>query len=94
MNEFIDLCDFPDWLDNTAHHGTHGCIRCQLACPANGTAVAITPVSFNEAETRMILDGIGQDDLPEETRNKLEAVGELEYLHLLPRNLKAVFSQS
>lgn len=92
LNEFVDLCDFPGWLDSAAHHGMHGCIRCQLACPMNKAAI-ITPVSFNEDETRMILDGVSQNDLPEETRNKLEAVGELDYLHLLPRNLSAVFSR-
>ena len=94
LNEFIDLCDFPDWLDDSAHHGIHGCIRCQLVCPANeGVIHTITPVRFDEAETRMILAGISEEELPEVTRKKLEEVYELEYLHLLPRNLSAVFSQ-
>ena len=90
LNEFVDLCDFPDWLDTTAHHSTHGCIRCQLSCPNNRDVKrAITPIRFNEAETKLILSGITENDLPKETRHKLQAINELEYLHLLSRNLAA-----
>ena len=96
LNEFLDIPnirEFPDWLDSTAHHGTHGCIRCQQICPANQGAIhIITPVRFDEAETQMILDGKSKIELPEETRMKLEMVGELDYLPILPRNLSAAFS--
>jgi epoxyqueuosine reductase len=92
LNEFIDLCDFPDWLDKTAHHSTHGCIRCQIECPANSGAIhLITPVSFSESETEMLINGTNAENLPEETRKKLEEVDELEYLPLFQRNLSAVF---
>ena len=97
LNEFLDIPiirKFPDWLDSTAHHGTHGCIRCQQVCPANQGAIhTISPVRFDEAETQMILDGKTKDALPEEIVRKLEMVGELDYLPILPRNLSAVFSQ-
>lgn len=97
LNEFLDdipnIREFPEWLDSTVHHGTHGCIRCQQVCPANqGVFHTITPVRFDEAETIMILGGITENELPEETRRKLEMVGELEYLPILPRNLGIIFS--
>ena len=90
LNEFVGLCDFPDWLSPTAHHSTQGCIRCQLSCPVNGDVKRIiTPIRFDESETKLLLSGAEESDLSEETRNKLQAINELEYLHLLPRNLAA-----
>ena len=92
LNEFIDPCNFPNWLSPTAHHSTHGCIRCQLACPINGDVKKIIkPIRFDESETKLLLAGATASDLSEETRNKLQAIDELEYLHLLPRNLTAAF---
>ena len=96
LNKFLDIPnirEFPDWLDGTAHHSTHGCILCQQTCPANQDVIqTITPIRFDEAETKMILDGKNKNELPEETRMKLEMVEELDYLPILPRNLSAIFS--
>jgi epoxyqueuosine reductase len=86
--------DFPDWLDPSWHNCLVGCLHCQKACPQNADLVEwIQPgAEFSEEETSLLLNGVPLKKLPAETVKKLEKLYMLEYLDILPRNLKAVLN--
>ncbi|HVP35981.1 MAG TPA: 4Fe-4S double cluster binding domain-containing protein, partial [Terriglobales bacterium] len=88
--------DFPDWLDPSWHNCLVGCLHCQKACPQNADFVEwIQPgAEFSEEETTMLLNRVPLKKLPAETVKKLEKLYLLEYLDILPRNLKAVLNLS
>ena len=81
--------DFPKWIDPAWHNCLIGCMICQDICPANKEHVSwIMPGGdFSEEETKMILDGVTNDRLPGETREKLHRVKMLDSYELLRRNL-------
>jgi epoxyqueuosine reductase len=83
---------FPEWIDPTWHNSLVGCMKCQLICPVNKRFVKWVEggEDFAEAETRLILGGVTLDRIPPETVHKLNRCYMLEYLDVLPRNLRAL----
>jgi len=87
--------DFPAWLAPEWHHCLVGCLSCQTSCPENKAwekRIEDAAV-FSEAESRSLLEGIPQAELPGETREKLERLGMMEYREILPRNLRALLDK-
>jgi len=68
-------------------------VSCQRACPQNqGVSHWIEEVKgLSEEETRLLLEGRPVDQLPGEVVSKLEHLGLMEYLEIVPRNLCALF---
>jgi epoxyqueuosine reductase len=87
--------DFPDWVKPSWHHCLVGCLQCQALCPENARALKRmeTGPTFSENETALLLKGAARQQLPQELRRKLGSLGLLEYLELLPRNLKVLLDQ-
>lgn len=85
--------DFPGWIDPSWHHCLVGCLICQKSCPINRSFIDRIEESegFSQEETALLLKGASKDDLGPETLRKLERLGLLEYIGLLPRNLKVLF---
>jgi epoxyqueuosine reductase len=90
LNEWTE--EFPEWLDPAWHNSLVGCMRCQLVCPVNKRFVKWVEEGedFNEAETELILSGVPLDRIPPETTHKLTRSYMVEYLDVLPRNLRAL----
>jgi epoxyqueuosine reductase len=84
--------NFPGWLDPTWHNSLIGCMLCQLVCPVNRLFAGWEEEgeSFDEAETELILNGVLPDELPLETAQKLNRGYMVDYLDLIPRNLRAL----
>jgi epoxyqueuosine reductase len=84
--------DFPEWIDPAWHNSLVGCMRCQLVCPVNKRFVTWVEEgeTFNETETDLILNGVPLDRLPSETAHKLNRSYMVDYLDVLPRNLRAL----
>ena len=84
--------DFPGWIDPAWHNSIIGCMKCQLVCPVNKRFVnwVAEGESFNEVETELILNGVTLDHIPPETTDKLNRSYMLEYLDVLPRNLRVL----
>jgi epoxyqueuosine reductase len=84
--------EFPVWINPAWHNSLIGCMKCQLVCPVNKrfTKWVEEGESFNEAETELILRGVPLDRSPPETADKLNRGYMLEYLDVLPRNLRAL----
>jgi len=83
---------FPDWIELDWHNALFGCLRCKYACPENAPYVdnVLEGPSFDEAETRLLLDGGNVKDVPDELRATL-AQWRLDTLfEYLPRNLEAL----
>lgn len=95
LNEFIDLCEFPDWLSLSAHNCLHGCMKCQLVCPVNKHVNKESKdyVEFSEEETQLLMVGTTEESLPEILRDKIDRLKLMDYLHLIPRNLKVLFDK-
>ena len=68
---------FPDWIDPSWHNSLVGCLYCQKVCPANEKVIKwIEPgPSFSEEETILLSSGTTVENLPEETRKKVEEHG-------------------
>lgn len=87
--------DFPSWVDPSWHQCPVGCMLCQNTCPENRHAanwIEKGP-TFSEEETRLLLEGTPRSQLPELTVGKLEQLCLMEYIDLLPRNLKALLDR-
>jgi epoxyqueuosine reductase len=86
---------FPDWVDPSWHNCVVGCMLCQSICPENRrlTQAVETGPTFAEEETALLLRGASFDRLPTELAQKLESLSLVEYLNVLPRNLKALFDR-
>ena len=86
---------FPDWIDPSWHNCLVGCMHCQKVCPANKKVVNwVEPgPTFNEEETKLLLSGKSLDELPEETRKKVEKHDLANYLFVYPRNLSAILNR-
>lgn len=84
--------EFPRWVDSAWHNSLIGCMKCQLVCPVNKRFIKWVEEGedFNEAETQLILNGVPLDRIPPETAHKLNRCYMLEYLDVLPRNLRAL----
>jgi len=90
LNEWTE--EFPEWLDPSWHNSLVGCMKCQLVCPVNKRFVKWVEEGedFNEAETEIILSGVPLDRIAPETAHKLKRSYMVEYLDVLPRNLRAL----
>ncbi|MHA1234764.1 MAG: 4Fe-4S double cluster binding domain-containing protein [Promethearchaeota archaeon] len=80
---------FPDWIDPSWHNCLVGCLHCQIVCPANEKVINWNELgpSFSEEETKLLLKGTIVENLPEETRSKVEEHGLGYHLSVYPRNL-------
>jgi epoxyqueuosine reductase len=84
---------FPGWIDSTSHNSLVGCMLCQQFCPENKAFLEWFEgnESFSHEETSFLLKGASLNQLPTETQAKLERLGLLNYLEILPRNLGVFF---
>jgi len=84
--------NFPGWIDPAWHNSLIGCMQCQLICRANKHFAEWVEAgeSFEQAETGLILDEVPPDELPSETVQKLNRGYIVDYLDVLPRNLRAL----
>jgi epoxyqueuosine reductase len=88
--------DFPDWLSPAWHNCLVGCMICQKVCPANKDVVKWIEAgaSFDDEETELILKGVSEERLPQETIEKLKKQGMMRYYDVLGRNLRALIEKS
>ncbi|MFW9828422.1 MAG: 4Fe-4S double cluster binding domain-containing protein [Candidatus Thorarchaeota archaeon] len=95
-NEHPADVPFPDWIDPKWHNCLIGCLHCQKVCPANKKTIKwIEPgPEFNEEETNMILKQISLDQLPDNTKNKLEEHDLIDIYDIIPRNLSVILKES
>jgi epoxyqueuosine reductase len=86
---------FPEWIDPAWHNSIIGCMICQDVCPANKdfTQWIVPGDEFSEEETDMILKGVPQEQLPQETVTKLENIELIGGYDLLARNLGVLVNQ-
>jgi len=86
---------FPDWIDPSWHNCLVGCLHCQKVCPANEKVIKWTEPgpTFSEEETKLLLSGTTVENLPEETRSKVEEHGLGYYLSVYPRNLGVILER-
>jgi Uncharacterized Fe-S protein len=84
--------DFPQWLSKSWHNSIVGCMRCQAACPQNRefTGKAENEVTFDKDETKLILEKVPFDILPDILKQKLDNLNLTEYYNVLGRNLSAI----
>jgi epoxyqueuosine reductase len=84
--------EFPEWIDPAWHDSLVGCMKCQLVCPVNKRFIKWVEEgeTFNEAETELILNGVPLDHIPPETAHKLNRSYMVDYLDVLPRNLRVL----
>jgi len=94
-NEHPADVPFPDWIDPSWHNCLVGCMHCQKICPANKKVINwVEPgPTFNEEETKLLLSGKSVEQLPEETRKKVEKHDLANYLNVYPRNLGAILNR-
>jgi epoxyqueuosine reductase len=92
-NEMPADRSFPDWLDLSSHDCLLGCMYCQRFCPEDKQFLGWFEGNeeFSREETSLLLKGSSRDQLPAETVEKLERLGLLDDLGILPRNLKVLF---
>jgi epoxyqueuosine reductase len=90
LNEWRE--EFPEWVDPAWHNSLIGCMKCQLVCPVNKHFIKWVEEgeAFTEAETELILNEVPLDRIPPETAHKLKRGYMLDYLDVLPRNLRAL----
>jgi len=95
LNEHMG--EFPDWVDPLWHNSIIGCYRCQQVCPQNKEFLGrIEDIGeFSDEETEILLSGTPLNELPTETKAKLEKVHLLTaYYDCLPRNLKVLLDKA
>jgi len=86
---------FPRWIKPAWHNCLVGCLYCQKACPVNKEvpmSIEEGPV-FSEKETAFILRDPSQDEILQNTIEKLESLDVVEYLPVLGRNLRELHTQ-
>ena len=86
---------FPDWIPPNAHNALIGCMRCQLPCPGNHEVIKLIEKfeDVTEKETKMILDGIFNEDLINIMSKKLKMFAPPDADRILPvirRNLSVL----
>lgn len=84
---------FPDWIDPAWHNCLIGCMLCQQPCPGNKAFLDRFEggETFSHEETDLFLRGASSGPLPAATKAKLERLGLLYALDMLPRNLGVFF---
>ena len=95
LNEKPANFPFPSWVDPSWHNCLVGCLHCQLACPENKSLVDWIEhgAEFSEEETNLLLKEVDQGKLPVPTLEKLRSLDLLEYLDILPRNLRVFLTE-
>ncbi len=94
-NEHPAEVPFPDWIDPSWHNCLVGCMYCQKVCPVNKKVmnwIEPGPI-FSEEETKLLVSGKIFDDLPMETRKKIEKHDLENYLYVYPRNLGVILKR-
>jgi epoxyqueuosine reductase len=88
--------DFPEWLSPAWHNSLVGCMICQKVCPPNKNVLKWTEsgATFDNVETDLILNGVSEEQLPQETFEKLRKQGMMAYYDVLGRNLKTLIEKS
>lgn len=81
--------DFTDRVKPDWHNAMVGCMRCQLVCPVNRSQInKITEgPHFSEKETRLVLQKIPFQKLPEPTQKKLVSISGDYWYDIFSRNL-------
>lgn len=84
--------EFPSWIDPSWHHCIVGCLHCQRVCPQNKKhwSWIEDKEEFSEEETALLLAGVTEPNLPKTMKEKLERLSLIEYLGVLPRNLRVL----
>jgi len=87
--------EFPAWIGPSWHNCLVGCLHCQIACPQNVLFLEWIEGDqvFSEEETNLILECVPSDRLHLDTVKKLERLDLIEYLEVLPRNLRMLLRQ-
>jgi epoxyqueuosine reductase len=87
--------EFPEWLSPAWHNSLVGCMICQKVCPANKDVLKWTEsgVTFDNAETDLILNGVSEERLPRKTFEKLKKQGMMVYYDVLGRNLRVLMEK-
>jgi epoxyqueuosine reductase len=77
------------------HNALVGCLDCQDVCPENAPFRQwVEPgEEFSEEESLLLL-GDADKKLPSSTHKKLQDLDLMEYVELLPRNIRAVLAAS
>jgi epoxyqueuosine reductase len=87
---------FPAWVNPACHNTLVGCLTCQDVCPENspfGKRIELGE-EFSEEETLLLMQGDRPEKLPPSIRKRLQNVGLMEYVELLPRNIRSVMAAS
>jgi len=83
---------FPDWFKPELLNSLVGCIKCQLACPANqrvkGEIIAMEGFTWQETDT--LLSNSDFNQLPAELQEKFTQFGFPELHPIILRNIKAL----
>jgi len=88
-------CPFPEWIHLKWHHCILGCMQCQTICPENKNVEHWVDIgaTFSHDETTLLLESTSVQELPERTKREQKRLALIEYLEILPRNLKALIKQ-
>jgi len=94
-NEHPADVPFPNWIDPSWHNCLVGCLHCQKVCPANTKIINWTEPgpTFSEEETKLLLNGTTIENLPDETKSKVEEHNLANYLFVYPRNLGVILDR-
>ncbi|MGD2143958.1 MAG: 4Fe-4S double cluster binding domain-containing protein [Anaerolineae bacterium] len=83
---------FPEWVESPWHNCLVGCMQCQRICPENKSRLSWYEegAEFSVEETALLLEGLPLTELPGALAEKLERWDLVDWLDILPRNLKAL----
>lgn len=88
--------DFPQWVKPEWHNALIGCMFCQAKCPKNAAFInkLEDAAVFNEEETKMLLDKVPLENLPEATIKKLDDISMKSSYSFLSRNIKVLLNDT
>jgi epoxyqueuosine reductase len=94
-NEKPGEVEFPAWISPSAHNCLVGCLHCQTVCPENKDFVQwiVDAEEISQEETAELLEGRALDQLSAPLAEKVRRADLVDYLGLLPRNLKALLAR-
>lgn len=86
---------FPVWIEPHWHNAIIGCMRCQLICPQNEGFLGKVEheVTFDAAETSLLLEGKSPPELPDPLRAKLDQLCLVDWYSVLSRNLSSLLNR-
>jgi epoxyqueuosine reductase len=93
-NEKPGEVEFPGWISPSAHNCLVGCLHCQAVCPENKDVVEWIEdeEEISQEETAELLHGTPLDRLSTPLAEKVRRADLVDYLDVLPRNLKALLA--